>query len=112
MLPSWCRESVTVLRAPQASSRGTRVRDWSSAGRHVVRGCSLQPGATSTAWGDPRQTSTVRATLYAPPGADIEDGDRVTVDGHDYCVDGAPVSVRSPTGAASHVVCNLVDGRG
>ena len=47
MLPSFCREVVTVSRAPLAAMRGTYERDWSSASSHEVAGCSVQPSQTS-----------------------------------------------------------------
>lgn len=112
MLPSWCKTTVTVSRAPYVESRGTRVRDWPHATEHEVTGCSLQPASSSTAWADQRQPVTYDATLYAPPGADLEDGDRVTVSGATYAVDGAPMPWASPTGSVDHVTANLATWRG
>ena len=42
-LPSFCRETVTVLRAPLVDQRGTKVRDWSQATEHFVTGSSRPP---------------------------------------------------------------------
>lgn len=102
MLPSWCRDTVTVWRAPLVDSRGTKVRDWTQATSHVIDGCSLQPGGTSTDFGEPRQANESDATLYAPPGADIEADDRVEFDGTTWAVDGQPMDWRSPTGRVTH----------
>ena len=111
MLPRWCSDAVTVRRAPYKEQRGTRVRDWENATEHTVEGCSVQPASTSTQWTDPRQALTVRAVLYAPPGADIVEGDRIDFAGASYALDGAPLEWRSPTGAVSHVQAQLVDWR-
>ena len=112
MLPSWCKTTVTVRRAPLVDSRGTKVRDWSAYVEHEVTGCSVQPASSATAWTDQRQPVTYDAVLYAPPGADVEDGDRIVYAGATYAVDGAPMPWASPTGAIDHVQANLVTWRG
>lgn len=112
MLPSWCATTVTVTRPKQVSERGTTVPDWSQGTDHTVGGCSVQPSSTATSWSDARMPVTYDATLYAPPGADVRDGDLVTADGVTYAVDGAPMPWRSPTGAVDHVQANLVHWRG
>ena len=107
MLPSWCNDSVMVLRAPLVDSRGTKVRDWSQAASHVIGGCSFQPAGTSTDFTDVRQAVTFDATLYAPPGSDIEQDDRIVFEGVTYAMDGAPSPWKSPTGRVSHVQARL-----
>ena len=111
MLPIWCNDTVTVWRAPYVEQRGTKVRDWANAEPHEVAGCSVQPAGTSTAWTDPRQALTVQATLFAPLGADIREGDRIEFAGARYSLNGAPLPYRSPTGAASHLFAQLTDWR-
>lgn len=107
MLHSWCRHTVTVSRAPMAAS-GTRIeRDWSHAAEHAIAGCSLQPASTSTDFGDVDAVAGISAILYAPEGADIAEGDRVSFGGRTYAVDGAPYSWESPTGRTSHVQARL-----
>lgn len=112
MLPTFCRDVVTVERAPLVAERGTQVRDWSQAVAHTVAGCSVQPGGTSGTWGELRNGAEVRATLYAPPGSDIEFSDRVSFGGNVYALDGEPLEWRSPTGRVTHMVCALIDWRG
>jgi hypothetical protein len=112
MLPSFCRDAVTVRRAPLVQMRGTTARDWRAATAHTVPGCSLQPASTEGTWGDTRSGSTVRAVLYLPPGADVEHGDKIEFDGREYAMDGDPLTMRSPTGRVTHLVVNLVDWRG
>lgn len=107
MLPSWCNETVTVLRAPQRTV-GTRTeRDWANAQPHVLTGCLVVPSGTSTGFGTVDAVSTADATLYAPQGADIAEGDRVQFDGAPYVVDGIPYAWKSPTGRVSHLQARL-----
>ena len=112
MLPSFCRDEVEVWRAPLVTERGKQVRDWQGAAMHPVAGCSVQRASTDGTWGLPRSGATVRMTLWMPPGADIEFGDKVVADGREYALDGEPLPWRSPTGAVSHLVADLVDWRG
>lgn len=112
MLPSFCRQTVTRLRAPYIEQRGTKVRDWSNPDQLEVTGCSVQGTTGSTTWTDDRHPVTAGATLYAPPGADIVDGDRIVYNGTTYAVDGAPVEWQSPTGMVDHVTANLTTWRG
>jgi len=111
MLPSFCQDSVDVWRAPYIDSRGTKVRDWAHAVKHTVSGCSFQYRSTEQEWTDARQAVTVRARLYMPFGSDIEVDDRIDYENHSYAVNGAPMAKKSPTGAVSHIVCDLVDWR-
>lgn len=108
MLPSFFCEIVTVSRAPLISSRGASERDWSAAQAHEVPGCFVEPISTSQARTEPRDGYEDSAMLYAPPGADIERGDRVTCASGTFSVDGTPLAVGSPTGMASHVRVQLV----
>lgn len=102
MLPSWCQDVVTVLRAPLVDSRGTKVRDWTQATIATVTGCSLQPASTSTDFGEVRQAADADATLYLPPDADVLQDDRIVFGGVTYAVDGMPYEWRSPTGRVTH----------
>lgn len=102
MLPSWCNDSITVLRAPLVDSRGTKVRDWSQATGHEVTGCSFQPSSTSTDYGDVRLGITFDATVYMPVGADVLADDRIVFGGVTYAIDGEPYDWRSATGRVSH----------
>ena len=114
MLPSWCNDSVTVVRAPIVTERGREQRDWANARRFVVRGCSLQPSTTETSFdGARRDPSESTATLICPYGADVSKGDRVIdADGRSWLVDGVPMGVRSPTGMASNLKVTLREWRG
>lgn len=112
MLPSFCKTTVTVSRAPMIIERGKKVRDWEHATTHTVPGCSVQPVSTDGTWGEPRSGAEIRATLYAPPGADIEFGDKIQHNGREFAMDGEPLAWESPTGRVDHLVAYLVDWRG
>lgn len=112
-LPSFCADAVTVRRAPLAESRGTEARDWPRAQSHEVAGCSVQFGSTSQDRGDARGlAASGSATLYAPPGSDIQAGDRVSCWLGEFEVDGEPMPRKSPTGAVSHTAAQLSRWRG
>lgn len=111
-LPSFCSETVSVLRAPLSDVRGTKERDWSRASAHGVEGCSVQPASTSTDRGDARMSASESVTVYAPPGADIEEGDRIVCRLGEFAVDGIPQRWESPTGAVSHTVVQASRWRG
>lgn len=102
MLPSWCSDTVTVWRAPLATTGMRTERDWSQAAPHTVSGCSLQPAGTSTAFGTVDAVAGADAILYAPPASDIQEGDRIEFGGAVYVVDGIPYAWKSPTGRVTH----------
>jgi hypothetical protein len=112
MLPSWCKDSVTVLRAPRRGAGTRGERDWDGAVAHVLDGCSLQPSGTSSAFGTVDAVSTADAMLYAPPDADIAEGDRVVFGGATYVVDGIPYAWASPTGRVSSKQARLLKWAG
>lgn len=113
MLPSFCKDVVTVVRPGSKVLRGATVPDWDAATSHEVRGCSVQPASSATVMGDQRVNAVQSgATLYAPPAADVAAGDRVEFEGRAWSVDGEPQAWRSPTGRVSHVIVSLRDWRG
>lgn len=109
MLHSWCTQAVTVHRAALVDARGSKVRDWNNAATHRIGGCSVQPAATGSDEFNRAEQSTNRWTLYAPPGTDVQRGDRVEFGGTMYEVDGTPYDWQSPTGRVSHRQANLVE---
>lgn len=113
MLPSWCDDTVTVLRAPIVSARGSEVRDWGSASSHEVAGCSVQYATSASGDVATRaQPVSTTATIYLPPGADVRDGDRVALGGVTFELDGAPLRVRSPFGGRDHIIVSATARRG
>lgn len=113
MLPSWCQDSVTIVRPATKTVRGVDVPDWANASRHAVAGCSLQRSASETEFdGAQRDAASSRATLLCPEGSDVRQGDRIESGGRTWSVDGVPFPVASPTGRTSHLYVSLVEWRG
>lgn len=110
---SWFKDSVTVTRPAMVSSRGTVEADWTHATTSPVSGCSVQTPVTSTSMGmDGRTQTTQGGTIYAPAGADIQAGDRITWGGHVFTVTGEPCEWVSPTGRVSHLEAPIDYWRG
>ena len=113
MLSTWANDTITVLRAPLVESRGGQVRNWAAAEPHQITGCSLQDTASETGDRAGRAQNTQRlADLYLPPGADIQEGDRVSLGDATYELDGAPLRLRSPFGGCDHTLAHLVSWKG
>jgi len=111
-LPSFCRETVDVYRAPIKDSRGTQIRDWDNQTKTTITGCTVQPSSTSTDMTEARAAVHNTAIGYFPPGTDIAKGDIVEWQGIKYLVDGSPMPMASPSGAVSHVRVNLTEWEG
>ena len=111
-LPSFCRETVTVTRAPLVSDRGSERRDWANAKSSTVSNCSIQPNTTNTDMTEARTERSIKATGYFAPDADIAKGDLVEWEGIRFAVDGIPMLIKSATGAVSHLRVNLVEWEG
>ena len=107
MLPSWCKHTVIVSRAPLVTTNRREERDWAHAQQHAITGCSVQPSSTSTSFGTVDATATADAILYAPYGADVAEGDRIQYGGATFVVSGIPYKVDSPTGLVSHLQARL-----
>lgn len=107
MLPSWCKHTVIVGRAPIVTRNMRKEHDWAHATQHTVTGCSVQPSATSTSFGTVDAVATADAILYAPYGADIAEGDRIQYGGATFVVSGIPSPIDSPTGRVSHLQARL-----
>ena len=112
-LPRWCSDVVTVLRPAMVTRRGVQVPDWTSPTPHTEAGCSIQDSATATDFSTAqRDPITSDAVLFAPPTADVKDGDRVTLGERTWVVDGVPYVRKSPTGRVSHKQAKLKEWRG
>lgn len=115
MLPSWCRDSVTIIQPGTKTVRAATVPDWDNVTETAVSGCSLQPGASGFEMSQER-VSAVQAdlTAYIPAGVPVNAGDRVRVDasatvaqGDVYTVDGEPERFPSPFGTVAHIRLSL-----
>ena len=109
----WCRDTLTVERAPLVEERGSMIRDWEHAEPHTIDGCELQPGGMQlSADGTRVENRTVRWDVWLPPDADIEPSDRILIDGRPYAVEDGVQPWRGPTGMIDHLHMQLVDWKG
>lgn len=108
MLPSWANDTITRRRAPLVDDgHGNQVPDWDApTADAVIRGCSVQPGATDETLGG-RDTTQVDYTVYAPAGVDVKATDGIEYGGDLYEVNGAVRRWSSPTGALAHSMFEL-----
>ena len=68
--------------------RGSTVPDWTTATTKLITGCSMQPSTTSLSQ-DGRVLGILdEYTLFTPPDADIDAGDRIEFNGQVYEIDG------------------------
>ena len=91
MLPSFARQSVTLLTPDLITERGETVEDWSNPSETVVPGCSVQPGNGGRDF-DHADGVTADYTVYLPPTAVVPRRARVrlpTTDG-DFILLGEP----------------------
>ena len=106
MLPSFATQTVTRLRASVKTVRGSDIPDWSKPNELSIRGCSVQPAATDLSQ-DGRVLGIMDGlTCYMPPGADVQEGDRIRYDGNVYEIDGAP-RIWPAAGNLAHIQVNL-----
>lgn len=98
MLTSFCNDTVKRIRPATKDSRGSTIFDWVNATEKDISGCSMQPASTSLSTDGRVLGIQDEWTLFAPPDADIQDGDRISFDGETYIVQGAvrvqPAAVR------------------
>lgn len=106
MLPSFCQESITVLRAQTVTDRGSEIKDWSNAESFIVSGCSVQISSSDFSYLG-RENNHDTFTLYAPMNADIQAEDRVIYNGETYLISSVPYVWKSPTGSTSHLECSI-----
>ena len=100
MLPSWFKQTVVRIRPGAKTERGSVVPDWSdnAVSTAEIHGCSVQPSTTSLSQDGRVLGIDESYTLYMPPNADVQEGDRIAYRGETYAVIGVPKPWYSPTG--------------
>lgn len=112
MLPSFCKDEITVKRAQLVDKRGSKVLDWSNPTIATLKGCSIQPNTTTRDFDGRTIQVTEDWTLYAPPGSDLQAGDRIEWNNLTFEINGAVMQWNSPSGRVSHMWARLVEWRG
>lgn len=109
MLPSFCKQSITIIRPGTKTLRGSTVPDWNNASDPVtVSGCSVQPASTNLDENGRVLGISDGLTAYIPNGTDVQAGDHIVYDGETYEINGEPRVWTSPTGMNNHILLNLV----
>lgn len=108
MLPSFCRDTVTRIRPGTQTVRGTQIPDWSPTAITTkdISGCSMQPSSTSLSEDGRILGITDLYTLFAPPDADIQSGDRIVFNGKTYTIDG-DVRIQPSANRLEHIQIGL-----
>lgn len=113
MLPFFCKQEITRVRPGTKSERGSAVPDWSTdkVNTLTIKGCSVQPAATSLSMDGRVLGINEQWTAYLPEGSDVIAGDHIIFDGKTYEINGDP---KEWTGAftRSHVQLNLTRWEG
>lgn len=107
MLPSFCNQTVTRIRPGTTESRGSVIFDWTQVKRLDIVGCSMQPASTSLSEDGRVLGISDLYTLFAPPDADIQAGDRIEFDGKTFEVAGEVRVQPSATGHLDHIQTTL-----
>lgn len=112
MLPSFCNQTIYVVRAKKTTtSRGSEVPDWSDTTKTTVSGCSVQPASTSLSQDGRILGINDSWTAYVPEGTDVKAGDHIEFDGEIYDINGEPRKWTGPS-RTSHIQLNLTRWEG
>lgn len=113
MLPSFCKQTIVVIRPGVKESRGSSIPDWSpeKITKKTINGCSVQPASTSLSMDGRVLGISEGWTAYLPEGSDVQAGDHIEFEGETYVINGEP---KKWTGAftRSNIQLNLVRWEG
>ena len=92
MLPSFCTQEIVRIRPGTKDLRGSTVPDWSAQAvtELTIKGCSVQPLATSLSQDGRVLGVSEQLTAYLPEGSDVKAGDRIKFNGEVYTINGEP----------------------
>ena len=112
MLPSWCSQTLTIVKPGTTTSRGSTVYDWEHPVSSTdIAGCSVQPASTGLSQ-DGRVLGIYDGwTAYIPDGTDVKAGDHIEFEGETYAINGEPRKWTGPS-KTSHIQLNLVRWEG
>ena len=112
MLPSWCSQTITIVKPGTTTSRGSTVYDWEHPVSSTdIAGCSVQPASTGLSQ-DGRVLGIYDGwTAYIPEGTDVKAGDHIEFEGETYAINGEPRKWTGPS-RTSHIHLNLVRWEG
>lgn len=107
MLPSWAKQTITIIKPGIVDKRGSEVYDWDNPiSITEVNGCSVQPTTTSLSQ-DGRVLGIMEGwTAYIPEGTSVDAGDHILFEGETYEINGEPKIWTGPL-RTSHILLNL-----
>jgi hypothetical protein len=112
MIPSWCQQTIKIIRPGTKTERGSVVPDWEHASEPVtVSGCSVQPASTSLSLDGRVLGMSDGWTAYLPEGTDVRAGDHIVFEGNTYEIQGEPRVWTAPF-TRSHIQLNLMRWEG
>lgn len=116
MLPSFCNQVITRVRALTKDQRGSAVPDWNQSWSEEIIPCSVQPSLliSETSVSTDGRINAITDTLivYCNPEVDIKVGDRIIYDNKIYTVKEEPRKWQSPTGRISNQQFKIVEYKG
>lgn len=98
MLPTFCTQEITRIRPGTKELRGSTIPDWSEdkISKLVIKGCSVQPTATTLSQDGRVLGISEQWTAYLPEGSDVKAGDRILFDGDTFTIVGEPKAWTAP----------------
>ena len=107
MIPSWARQTITIIKPGIKEVRGSEVFDWEHPVSSIeVKGCSVQPTTTSLSQ-DGRILGVMEGyTAYIPENTEVDAGYHIQYEGKIYEIDGEPKRWIGPL-RTSHIQLNL-----
>ncbi|MEX1078884.1 MAG: head-tail adaptor protein [Homoserinimonas sp.] len=89
-----------------SDGRGGFEDDWTDVEPVDLKGWALDAGASQEDLQN-RDGSLIQYTARGPMTADVQTGDRITFNGEQYQIDGAPVKQPGPSPVTSHIIMLL-----
>ena len=112
MLPSFCKQTITVVRPGTKEVRGSTVPDYDNPiSETEVSGCSVQPASASLSEDGRVLGISEGYTAYVPITADVKAGDHIVFEDETYEINGPP---KHWVGVSyvEHYVLNLIRWEG
>lgn len=112
MLPSFCKQTITVIRPGTKEVRGSVVPDFDNPiSETEVTGCSVQPASASLSEDGRVLGISEGLTAYVPITADVKAGDHIIFEDETYEINGVP---KHWVGVSyiEHYVLNLIRWEG
>lgn len=111
MIPSFCNQKITRIRAMNKVERGSEVPNWHDSWTEDIYPCSVQPSSSSISIDGRVLGVSDSWTVYCNPDVDIKAGDKIIFEDHAYLVNEDPRRWQSPTGLVSSLQFTMIDWR-